>query len=97
MQSITLADASLDIKLCHLDLNPSMYNTLKAKRKATGNPAWYPVMHSKIWTFAFDGQTIKFEKDDVFVGEVADLMVVGLLDSRAFNGCLTRLPSRHSG
>ena len=66
--------------------------TLQAKLKVIGNRARYPVVRSKIRTFAFDFQTTKFEKDDVFVGEIPDRMIVGLLDSRAFNGSLEYYP-----
>ena len=41
-----------------------------------------------IHTFAFPLETTKFEKDDVFVGRAPNRMIVGLLDSRAFDGDL---------
>ena len=75
---------------CTVQLNQPMYDDLQAKRLRM--PARYPVVHSKIHMFAFDGATIKFEKNDVFVGEVPDWMIVGLLDSRAFNGTLNYYP-----
>ena len=61
-----------------------MHNTLHAKVKIFGNPAWYPVVGSKIRTFSFDGNSTKFEKHDMFVGQIPDCIIVGLLDSRAF-------------
>ena len=87
-RSITVTDADLNVKLylCHLSLNTSMYNTLKAKCQVIGQLARYPVVRSKIHTFAFTGDTTKFQKDDVFVGEMPDRMFVGLLDSRGLNG-----------
>ena len=55
-----------------MSLNPSVDNTLQAKRKPIGQPARCPVVCSKIRTLSFDGQTTKFEKDNVFMGEVPD-------------------------
>ena len=36
--------------------------------------------------FVFPGDTTKFAKDGVFVGRVPNRMIMGLLDSQAFNG-----------
>ena len=45
-----------------------------------------------IHTVAFPGDTTKFEKDDVFEGRIPDRMIVGLLNSRAFNSDLEYYP-----
>ena len=68
--SITLIDADLKVKLylCRVSLNVFVCNMLHAKLQAICQPARYPVVSSEICTFAFDGNTAKFEKDDVFVG-----------------------------
>ena len=75
-----------------LSLNPSVYSALQAKRKVKEQWANYPVVRSEIRKFSFDGRTIKFMEDNVFVGRVPDWMIVGLLDSRGFNGDLEYYP-----
>ena len=81
---VTLKAEDLKVKLylCHVSFNTNVYNELKEKREAHGHPARYPVVRSIMRTFAFA------EKDDVFVGRNPDCMIVGLVDSRAFNGTL---------
>ena len=88
----TAKDLKVKLHLCRVCLEDNVYNELKEKREADGQPAWYPVVRSMIRTVAFAGDTSKSEKDDVFVGRVPDRMIVGLVDSRAFNGTLEYYP-----
>ena len=53
--------------LCSVQLNLSVYDGLQATRLRA--PTRYPVVCRKIGTFAFAGDTTKFERD-VFVGEI---------------------------
>ena len=93
-RQVTLSEGDLKVTLhlCCLCLNPSVYNALQAKRKVKEQWANYPVVRSEIRTFSFDGRTTKFMEDNLFVGRVPDRMIVGLLDSRGFNGDLEYYP-----
>ena len=75
-----------------MSLDANVYNELKEKKEANGHLAWYPVVRSMIRTFAFAGDSTKFEKDGVFVGQISDRMIVGLVDSRTFNWTLDCYP-----
>ena len=91
---VTLTEAYLKVKLyfCGFSLNPSAYHTLQAKCKAVGQMARYTLVHSKIRMFALDGETTRLEKDDMFVGQIPDRMIVGLLNNRAFIRDLKHYP-----
>ena len=86
--TLSKGDLKVTLHLCRFSLNPSFYNALQAKRKVKERWANYPVVRSEIRTFSFDGQTTKFTEDNVFAGQV----IVGLLDSRGFNGDLEYYP-----
>ena len=91
----TLADDDIQVTL-HLlkvTLNASVYSRLQKERQLGKNKTVkYPVVRSEIRTFSFDGRSTRFEQDNVFVGRVPDRVIVGLVDSRAYNGTLTRYP-----
>ena len=89
---LSQGDLKVTLHLCRLLLNPSVYNALQAKRKVKEQWANYPVVRSEIRTFSFDGRTTKFTEDNVFVGQVPDQLIVGLLDCWGFNGDLEYYP-----
>ena len=90
--ALSHGDLKVTLHLCRLSLNPSVYNALQAKRKVKEQWANHPVVGSEIHTFSFHGRTTKFMEDNVFVGRVPDRIIVGLLDSRGFNGDLEYYP-----
>ena len=79
-------------RLCRLNLNSSVYNDLKIKMDVRNQWSNYPVVRSEIRTFSFDGRTTTWMEDNVFLNRVPDRLVVGLLDSKAFNGNLEYYP-----
>ena len=49
-------------------------------------------MRSQIRTFFFNGTTAKWMEDNLFLGKVPQRMIVGILDSTAFNGDKEKYP-----
>ena len=94
----TLADDDIQVTL-HLlkvTLNASVYSRLQKERQLGKNKTVkYPVVRSENRTFSFDGRSTRFEQDNVFVGRVPDRVIVGLVDSRAYNGTVTITRFRH--
>ena len=90
---VTLGRDNVKVKLhlCHLALNASVFTSLQ-KQRMSGRWAKYPVVRSEIRTFFFNGNTTKFQEDNVFVGRVPDRLIVGLLRSEAFNGTVDWYP-----
>ena len=54
--------------------------------------AKYPTVRSEIRTFNMMGTLARFDIPNLFQNRIPDRMIVGLLDSRAFNGDVTRDP-----
>ena len=54
--------------------------------------AKYPTVRSEIRTFKMVGTMTRFDIPNLFQNRIPDRMIVGLLDSRAFNGDVTRDP-----
>ena len=77
--------------MCQLRLNETVFMNLSAKRE-DGEVAGYPTVRSEIRTFSMDGALTRFDIPNLFQNRVPDRMIVGLVDSRAFNGAVTRDP-----
>ena len=86
------ADIQIQFHLCQLRLNPSVYNSISAKRHNQRDLAKYPTVRSEIRTFNMLGTLTRFDIPNLFQNRIPDRMIVGLLDSRAFNGAVTRDP-----
>ena len=54
--------------------------------------ATYPTVRSEIRTFSMQGNLTRFDIPNLFQNRVPDRLIVGLVDSRAFNGDVTRDP-----
>ena len=72
-------DIKVTFHLRHLNLHSSVYNDLKLKIDVRSKWATYPIVRGEI-------------RDNVFLYCVPDRLVVGLLDSKAFNGDLEYYP-----
>ena len=70
-------------------LNETVYMNLAAQRHNEEAVAVYPTVRSEIRTFSMESALTRFEIRDLFQNRVPDRMMVGLLDSRAFNGAVT--------
>ena len=86
------ADIQIQFHLCQLRLNPSVYNSISEKRHNQRDLAKYPTVRSEIRTFNMMGTLTRFDIPNLFQNRIPDRMIVGLLDSRAFNGAVTRDP-----
>ena len=85
-------DVKLRFHLCQLRLNEAVYSSLSAQRHNEGAVATYPTVRSEIRTFSMQGNLIRFDIPNLFQNRVPDRLIVGLVDSRAFNGDVTRDP-----
>jgi len=85
-------DVKLRFHLCQLRLNEAVYSSLSAQRHNEGKIATYPTVRSEIRTFSMQGNLVRFDIPNLFQNRVPDRLIVGLVDSRAFNGDVTRDP-----
>ena len=86
------ADIQLQFHLGQLRLNPDVYKVISAERHKNRELAKYPTVRSEIRTFNMMGTLTRFDIPNLFQNRIPDRMIVGLLDSRAFNGAVTRDP-----
>ena len=84
------ADIKIRFHMCQLRLNETVFMNLSAKRE--DQVAVYPTVRSEIRTFSMDGALTRFDIPSLFQNRVPDRMIVGLVDSRAFNGSPSRDP-----
>ena len=85
-------DIQIQFHLCQLRLNSSVYTSISEKRHNERDLAKYPTVRSEIRTFNMVGTLARFDIPNLFQNRIPDRMIVGLLDSRAFNGAVTRDP-----
>ena len=86
------AEIQIQFHLCQLRLNPQVYKSISEKRHNERELAKYPTVRSEIRTFNMMGTLTRFDIPNLFQNRIPDQMIVGLLDSRAFNGETTRDP-----
>ena len=91
---VTLREQDVDITLhlCRLSLNPDVYSSLEGERKFRKQVVKYPVVRDQIRTFTFNGATTMWQQDNLFLNRVPQRMIVGILDSTAFNGNKEKYP-----
>ena len=82
----------LRFHLCQLRLNETIYKTLSAQRHNGKQLASYPTVRSEIRSFSRQGNLTRFDIPSLFQNRIPDRLIVGLLDSRAFSGDVTRDP-----
>ena len=85
-------DVKLRFHLCQLRLNETVYRNLSAQRHNNKQMATYPTVRSEIRTFSMQGNLTRFDIPNLFQNRVPDRLSVALVDSRAFNGDVTRDP-----
>ena len=85
-------DIKVTFHLCRVNLNVTVGNELMTKIDVRNQMANYPMVRSQIRTFSFDGKTTLWTEDQLFTGRFPDRLVVGMLDSKAFNGDLEYYP-----
>ena len=85
-------DIQLQFHLCQLRLNEDVFKDISLKRHTYRELTKYPTVRSKIRTFNMVGPLTRLDIPNLFQNRIPDRMIVGLLDSRAFNGDVTRDP-----
>ena len=85
-------DIKVTLLMRKVTLNAIVYVRLQNERQLGKKIERYPVVRSEIRSFSFDGRTIQWEQDNVFVSRFPDRAMVGLLHSNAFNGDMGRNP-----
>ena len=85
-------DVKLRFHLCQLRLNETMYRHLSVQRHNDKQMATYPTVRSEIRTFSMQGNLTRFDIPNLFQNRVPDRLIAALVDSRAFNGDVTRDP-----
>ena len=85
-------DLDITLHLCRLSLNPNVYASLEGERKPRKQVVKYPVVRDQIRSFTFEGTTSTWQQDNLFLGKVPQHMIVGILDSTAFNGNKEKYP-----
>ena len=85
-------DVKLRFHLCQLRLNETVYRSLSPERHNGKQLATYPTVRSDIRTFSMQGNLARFDIPNLFQNRVPDRLIAVLLDSRAFNGDVTRDP-----
>ena len=85
-------DVDITLHLCRLSLNPDIYSSLEGERKFRKEVVKYPVVRDQIRSFTFNGATTVWTQDNLFLNRVPQRMIVGILDSMAFNGNKEKYP-----
>ena len=82
----------LRFHLCQLCLNETIYKILSAQRHNDKKLASYPTVRSESGPSALQGNLTRFDIPSLFQNRIPVRLIVGLLDSRAFNGNVTHDP-----
>jgi len=85
-------DVKLRFHLCQLRLNETVYRNLSVQRHNAKQMATYPTVRSEIRTFSMQGNLTRFDIPNLFQNRVPDRLIVAVVDSRNFNGDVTRDP-----
>ena len=83
-------DVRLRFHLWQLCLNETIYKILSVQ--SGKQLASYPTVRSEILTFGMQGNLTRFDIPNLFQNRIPNRWIVGLLDSRAFSGDVTRDP-----
>lgn len=91
-QAIVLKPSNLKMEFhcCRVGLNPSVRQDLLTQRLT--NNTMTPMVRSELRSYTFAGDTTRFQQDKIFSGRVPDRVIVGLVESTAFNGSLQMYP-----
>ena len=85
---------SLSLWMKKVTLNASVY-IRQQKERSLGKTkkVQYPVVRSEIIrTYSFDGNSTRWEQDNVFVNRVPSKVIIGFIHSTSYNGSLQHYP-----
>lgn len=85
-------DIKVRLYLCQLRLNETVYRGLTTQMATKRKMATYPVVRSEVRSFPLQAGLQRKEISNPFQSRVPNRMIVGMVDSRAFNGDYTRDP-----
>ena len=85
-------DIQSQFHLCQLRLNEEVFKDISEQRHTVRELAKFPTVRSEMRTFNMVGTLTSFDIPNLFQNRIPDRMIVGLLDSRAFNRDVTRDP-----
>ena len=86
VKPLTRDEVKIKFHLCQLSLNSSVFNQLKSERALTRKWVTYPTVRSEIRTFNIGSGVQQWNENNLFQGRIPNRMIVGLLDTEAFNG-----------
>ena len=76
-----------------ITLHANVYDKLVRERSlGKGRNVVYPVVRSEIRTFSFDGRSIEWTQDNVFLNKVPIKVIIGLMNSTNYNWDLQKYP-----
>ena len=78
------------LKVCHVNLNPSLIIAHNESLKLT--PALYPFWRSDIKSFSVAQGSLTFMTDNIFHGKVPSKMIIGMVSNNAYSGDLSKNP-----
>ncbi|CAH3182408.1 unnamed protein product, partial [Porites lobata] len=91
----TLEDNDIFVTLWmkKVTLNASVYTRLQKERSLSKTKkVQYPVVRSEIRTYSFDGNSTRWEQDNVFVNKIPGKVIIGLMNSTNYHGSLQHYP-----
>ena len=86
------ADIKLKLYLCQIKVNDSVYRELMSAVGSGRQMVTYPTVRSEIRTYNILNDTRHVEINNPFHNRLPNMVVVGLVESAAFNGDITKYP-----
>ena len=87
---LTLDDIKVKFVLCVVTLNPSIERELAVKQ--TKSVVSYPTVRGEVRTYNLRADVRHFEINDPGNGRIPNVLIVGMVESAAFNGDYTKHP-----
>ena len=83
---ITQDDIKMRFYLCTLRLNDDVFRGLMQRMNVSRSIATYPTLRTEIRSYTFAQNIARKEIDNPFQSRIPNRIIIGLVDSRAFNG-----------
>ena len=86
------ADIKLKLYLCQVKVNDSVYRELMSTVESGRQMVAYPTVRSEIRTYNIQNDTRHVEINNPFHNRLPNMVIVGLVESAAFNGDVGKYP-----
>ena len=86
------ADIKLKLYLCQVKVNDSVYRELMSTVESGRQMVAYPTVRSEIRTYNIQNDTRQYEINNPFHNRLPNMVIVGLVESAAFNGNVGKYP-----